>query len=151
MKVSTVVMWAAVLLPIGGGAAFAEQWVDYAPTKGAYVKTLVHVEPDKMDVYLTALRKTWIPGEEMAKKRGLIDSYTVQVNSNPYLPGPNVVLIEHYPTMATMDPDRARDMAMDKEFEKVLPRAEAPALATERGKYRTIVSQEMWGTVEFPK
>ena len=136
---------------LAAAPAFSEQWVDYAPVKGAYVKTMVHVDPDRIDDYLVALKKTWIPSEESLKKRGLIDLYEVQINSNPYAPDGNVVMIEHWPTLAGMEPDKARDMAMQKEFEAILPKTQQQPTMAERGKYRTILSQEMWTTVEYPK
>jgi hypothetical protein len=132
--------------------AFAEPWVDYTPAKGAYVKTMVHVDPGKIDDYLTdVIKKVWIPSQESAKRHGVIDSYVVQIKSDPNGPGPNVALIVHYPTMATMDPDKERDLAMDKEFRAIQPKAVEPAVVAERGKYRTVLADEMWNVVEFPK
>jgi hypothetical protein len=133
-------------------AAFAEQWTDYTPMKGAYVKTMIHVEPGKIDDYLTnVVKKVWAPSQESAKRHGVIDSYTVQVKSDVYGPGPNVALIVHYPTMTTMDPDKARDQAMDKEFQTIQPRSEEPAIIAERAKYRTVLSEETWTSIDFSK
>jgi hypothetical protein len=81
----------------------------------------------------------------------VIDSYTVQVKSDANGPGPNVALIVHYPTMAAMDPDKARDQAMDKEFQAIQPRSEEPAIIAERAKYRTVLSEETWNTMDFSK
>jgi len=133
-------------------AAFAEAWTDYTPLKGAYVKTMIRVEPGKIDDYLTnVVKKVWVPSQESAKRHGLIDSYTVQVKSDVYGTGPNVALIVHYPTMTAMDPDKARDQAMDKEFEAIQPKAEEPAIIAERAKYRTVMSEEMWNSIDFSK
>jgi len=133
------------------GAASAEEWVDYTPMKGVWIKTMIHVEPSRIDDYLVGLKKTWVPSEEVLKKKGLIDNYRVQVSVNSNTTGPNVVLIEHYVSMAALDPDRERDMALDKEFQKMLPKAEGTAIQADRSKWRTQVSQEMWGDVEFTK
>jgi hypothetical protein len=132
-------------------AAYGEPWVDYTPTKGATMVTSVHVDPDKIDDYLVALKKTWIPSEESLKKHGLIDYYQVQVNTNPYGAGPNVVLVEHWPALSGLEPDKARDMAMQKEFEAIEPKSQQSTTMAERGKYRTILSQDMWTSVDFPK
>lgn len=133
-------------------AALADPWVDYTPAKGAYVKTMVHVEPGKIDDYLTnVIKKVWIPTQESAKKHGVIDSYVVQVKSDIYGPGPNVALIIHYANRAAMDPDRARDQAMDKEFEAIQPKSSEPAVVAERAKYRTVLSEEIWNVIEYGK
>jgi hypothetical protein len=136
------IIGAALALGLLGaaGAASAEQWIDYSPAKGVWVKTFVHVEPSKIDDYLVALKKTWVPSEEMAKKRGLIDRYLVQVQVNPGASGPNVVMREHYVSMAALDPDKDRDMAMQKDYEKMSPKATNDAEQADRGKYRTLVS-----------
>jgi hypothetical protein len=133
-------------------AALADPWVDYTPAKGAYVKTMIHVEPGKIDDYLTnVIKKVWIPSQESAKRHGVIDSYTVQVKSDVYGAGPNVALIIHYPTMATMDPDKARDQAMDKEFEAIQPKSSEPAVVADRAKYRTVISEEIWNVIDYSK
>jgi hypothetical protein len=152
MKVVLQAAAAAAIVSCAATAAFAEEWTDYTPMKGAYVKTMIHVEPAKIDDYLTnVIKKVWVPSQESAKRHGLIDTYTVQVKSDPNGPGPNVALIVHYPTMAAMDPDKARDQAMDKEFQAIQPRSEEPAIVAERAKYRTVLSEEMWNSIEFPK
>ena len=48
-----------------------------------------------------------------------------------------------------MDPDKIRDQEMEAQFRKILPKADEPALAAERAKYRKILSQEMWTSVEY--
>ena len=142
----------ALALSTLASAASAEAWVDYMPTKGAYVKTMVHVDPGKIDDYLSdVVRKTWIPAQESAKRHGVIDSYMVQIKTDPYGEGPNVALIVHYPTMTTYDPDRARDMAMDQEFRAIQPKATEAAVVADRAKYRTVMSEQMWNQVDFPK
>lgn len=139
----------AVLSLAATAGARAEPWTDYTPQKGAYVYTLVHVEPGHIDDYLVALKKTWIPTEDEMKRRGLIDSYSVQVRSNVYADGPNVITVEHWPSLAGMDPEKIRDQEMEAQFRKILPKADEPALAAERAKYRKILSQEMWTSVEY--
>jgi hypothetical protein len=53
--------------------------------------------------------------------------------------------------MTAMDPDKARDQAMDKEFEAIQPKSEEPAIVAERAKYRTVLSEEMWNSIDFSK
>ena len=125
----------AGLLTVAGAVAVADQWVDYTPTKGVWSKTLVHVEPSRIDDYLVALKKTWVPAEEMAKKHGLIDNYIVQAAVNSDTSGPNVLLGEHYVSMAVLDPNKERDLAMRVEFERMMPKTAAMAEQADRAKY----------------
>jgi hypothetical protein len=141
----------AGLLAIAGTVALADQWVDYTPTKGVWSKTLVHVEPGRIDDYLVALKKTWAPAEEMAKRHGLIDNYFVQVAVNTDTSGPNVLLGEHYVSMAVLEPNKERDLAMKAEFDRMMPKTAAMAEQAERAKYRTIVSTQMWTGIDFTK
>ena len=142
---------AAGLVTGAASVAVADQWIDYTPVKGVWSKTLVHVEPSRIDDYLVALKKTWVPAEEMAKRHGLIDTYFVQVAVDSDTSGPNILLGEHYVSMAALDPDRERDLAMQKEFEQMMPKSASQAEQGERAKYRTVVSTRLWTGVEFPK
>jgi hypothetical protein len=133
-------------------AALAEPWTDYTPAKGAYVKTMIHVDPGKIDDYMTnVVKKVWIPAQESAKRHGVIDSYSVQVKSDVYGAGPNVALVIHYPTMAAMDPEKERDLAMDKEFRAIQPKETEPQVVSDRAKYRSVLSEETWNVLDFSK
>jgi hypothetical protein len=150
MKTAILSAGAAAALCLAATAgARAEPWTDYTPQKGAYIYTLVHVEPGHIDEYLMALKKTWIPSEEDLKRRGLVDSYSVQVKQNVYGDGPNVITVEHWPSLAGLEPDKIRDQEMEAQFRKILPKADEPALQAERAKYRKILSEEMWTSVEY--
>jgi hypothetical protein len=132
-------------------AAQADPWVDYTPAKGVWDKTYVHVDSSRIDDYLVALKKTWVPEQERAKKHGLVDQYVVQVLANPATTGPNVMLGIHYLSMAALDPEKSRDMAMQAEAEKAIPKAASAAEQEVRAKYRTIVREELWTSVDYGK
>ena len=131
--------------------ASADPWVDYTPMTGVWQKTLVHVEPNRIDDYLIALKKTWVPQQEAAKKHGLIDSYFVQIAVDSDTAGPNVLLGIHYVSMAVLDPNKDRDMAMQKEAEKAMPKAALTSEMGERAKYRSVVSSRLWTGVDLTK
>ena len=135
-------------------AVRAEPWVDYTPQKGAYEYSLVKVQPNRVDDYLVALKKTWVPEQESLKRRGMIDGYWVQTRSfGDYgeNSGPNVILIQHWTSLAALEPDRARDMEMMAEGRKVVPKEQERGLMEERGKYRTIIADELWTSVDLGK
>lgn len=145
------VFFAGVALAVMATAASADQWVDYTPQKGLYVVTGVKVEPNKVDDYLKGLKKVWTPGEEIAKKQGLIDAYEVMINVNGAGPGPNVLLIEHLPSFAVLDPNKKRDLDLQKAVEAATSKSETEAAVANFDKFRVFTSQEMWQQVEFTK
>jgi hypothetical protein len=130
--------------------ATAEPYVDYTPQKGVTHVTTIKVDPNHVDDYLTGLKKSWVTGEEIAKKHGVIDYYGVSVKVNGGA-GANVVLIEHYPSIAALDPDQARDQAMQKEGLAVLSKEQGRTLTDGFDKYRTFVSDDFYQSITFGK
>jgi hypothetical protein len=132
------------------GAAAAEPWVDWTPQKGATEVITLKVDPNHIDDYLTGLKKTWVVGQEMAKAHGVIDSYDVVVKLNGQ-GGANVALITHYPSLANLDPDKARDLALRDEGRKALSDADARKMIDGYDKYREFVSDDIWTSVQYTK
>jgi len=131
-------------------AAAAEQWVDYRPEPGVWGITDVRVDPNRIDDYLVALKRTWIPQRERAKRNGLIDVYRVEVKESAGSPGPNVRLVVHYPSYSKLEPNEALERRMEQEYRAtVLSKAqEGPEMAA-RAQYRTIVDEGLWTTMRF--
>jgi hypothetical protein len=142
-------------LILGAGIAMstvvaAEPYVDYTPQKGALEVTMVKVDPNHLDDYLTGLSKDWVKGQEMAKRHGIIDWYSVAVKLNPS-GGSNLVFLQHYPSLANLEPDKARDQAMMAEARAAVPKDKEDAIVAGYDKYRTFVSDELWTYVDFAK
>ena len=135
---------------VGAGAAWAEPYTDWTPTKGAWEVTTIKVDPNHIDDYLTGLKKSWVFEQEALKAHGVIDQYIALVKLNSGA-GANVQLIVHYPSLAMMEPDKARDQAIQKESLAHMSKEAAEAQVAGYDKYRTFVSDDVWTTVEFPK
>ena len=133
------------------GAAQAEPWVDYTPVKGVWDKTYVHVESNRIDDYLVALKKTWVPEQEAAKKHGLIDDYQIMVRIDPAGGGANVLLCQHFTSLAGLDPDKARDQAIESENYAALPKAKGDEMVAGFQKYRTFVGDGFYQVMTFNK
>ena len=133
------------------GAASAEPYVDYTPHKGLWHIQTIKVDPSHIDDYLVGLKAQWAPGEEIAKKHGLIDMYAVQVKMNAADGRGNVVLVEHIPDMALMEPNQARDQAIEKEGYAMVPKEKGEAAVKEFVKYRTFVGDDYYSEVSFNK
>jgi hypothetical protein len=148
---SLLIPLVAGIFTLATGVANAEQYTDYTPQKGAWHVTIVKVDPNHIDDYLVGLRKTWVPGEEINKRHGLIDSYTVQIKMNAADGGGNVLLIEHVPSLALMEPDKDRDKMIEKEVYDTMSKDKMQAQVRDYEKYRTFVGDEYWTDVAFPK
>jgi len=150
MKISMTLAACGVAL-LAASAASAEPWVDYTPVKGAMHATTMQVDPNHVDDYLVGLKKTWLPGEEIAKKKGLIDFYAIQVKLGGDGHSGNVLLLEHIPDLALLEPNKERDQAMEKEVFDAMPKDKMDAQVKDFDKYRTFVSDDYWTGVEFSK
>jgi hypothetical protein len=142
-------------LAVGGAmiatSVLAEPYVDYTPQKGLWHVVTVKVEPSHVDDYVTGLRRTWAPSEEIAKKHGLIDSYQIMTKMNAEDGQGNVLLIEHIPNAALLEVDQARDQEMRKEFQAALPKPDRDKMLEDFGKYRVFVGDDYWNELVYAK
>jgi len=94
-------------------AAQLQEWKDYTPQKEVVELTYVKVDEGQLNTYLEGLRQTWVRANEAAKSIGQVSSYGIYVvpyGSNEV----NLVLRITYPSMASLDADKAEyDKFMD--------------------------------------
>jgi len=125
----------------------AAPYVDYTPQKGFWTITAVEVDPNHVDDYLVGLRSSQVSGFEVLKRRGLIDDYKFMVRNGHVKGSPNVLIMTHTPSTALMDPDQARDQAVEKEILSVFSKEKGDAAVRGYEKYRTFIDTADWGTV----
>jgi hypothetical protein len=128
-----------------------EAYQDYTPQKGAWQVQEIHVDPNHIDDYLTGLKTSLIPGNEIAKKHGLIDTYLVLVRMDAGGNGPNVMLVTHYPSLSALEPDKARDQAIEKENYAAVSKEKGQALVAGFDKYRTFMHDGFWQVMDMGK
>ena len=146
--VGTACAVAAIAL---ASAAWSEPYKDYTPQKGAWQVQEIHVDPNHIDDYLVGLKTSLIPGQEIAKKHGLIDSYLVLVRMDSGGNGANVMLVTHFTSLNALEPDKARDQAILQENLAVLSKEKGLALTNGFDKYRTFVSDDFYSGIDYPK
>lgn len=129
----------------------AEQYVDYTPKKGMWQINAVEVDPNHVDDYLTGLRKSQIPALEVLKARGLIDDYRFLVRTGYVKGSPNVLIQTHLPDAALLNPDKARDMAVEKEIYARFPKEQGDAAVAGYEKYRQFLDDAMWSEIVMAK
>ncbi|MET0269821.1 MAG: hypothetical protein ABW173_05270 [Sphingomonas sp.] len=95
----------AIAAALAGSAASADPYVDHTPATGVWNVVSMEVDPNHLDDYLKGLRRTQQIGMEIMRKRGMIET--------------------HYTSAVMLAPDKARDMAIEKEMYAAMPRTEA--------------------------
>ena len=142
---------AAVTGLLASSSAPAKPYVDYTPQKGMWNINAIEVDPNHVDEYLEGLRKSQVPALEVMKAHGLIDDYRFMVRGN-YIKGtPNVLIQTHYPSGAMLDPNQARDEAIDKDIRKLFTEAQDKTAVAGYEKYRTFIDEGLWGEVKMVK
>ena len=139
-------------LTLGLGApAVGEPWVDWQPTQGFWAMRVIKVDPNKIDDYLVGLKEGWVPGQEIARKNGLIDDYKIMVNTARASSMANVVLMTHFPSAAALEPNKERDMKIRKEELSAVPKQRQDELVAGYDKMRTFVDDGIWQEVKIIK
>ena len=132
-------------------AALSEPYVDYTPQKGYWQINAIEVDPNHVDDYLTGLRQSQVTGFEVLKRRGLIDDYKFMVR-NGYVKGaPNVLIMTHAPTSASLDADKARDQAVQKEMYAAFSEEKGKTAVAGYEKYRTFIDEAQWTAMDMGK
>ena len=131
--------------------AVAEPYVDYTPQKGYWTITAVEVDPNHIDDYLTGLRSSQMSVFEVLKRRGLIDDYRFLVRNGYVKGGPNVLIMTHSPSTALIDPEQARDQAVQKEIYQAFSKEKGEAAVRGYEKYRTFIDTGDWQTMVMNK
>jgi hypothetical protein len=108
------------------------------------------IAPTHVEDYLKLLHTYWVPMEEIEKKHGIIDDYRVLIKINS-AEGSNVLLLEHYPTLSAMDPDRARDAAVQRESDAFMSQDKSSKMLDSIDGYRTFSHDDIYRSVELAK
>lgn len=146
---TVVAMACAIGALVLAGAGRAEPYKDYTPQKGVWQVQEVHVDPNHIDDYLTGIRTSLIPGQAIAKKHGVIDNFMVLVRMDSSGGGANVMFVTHYPSLTGLEPDKARDQAIEAESLAVLSKEKGAALVGGFDKYRTFVGDGYWQVMDM--
>jgi hypothetical protein len=131
--------------------ACADPYKDYTPEKGVWQVTTVRVDPNHVDDYLIGLKKGLVPQMESSKRHGVIDQYFVMVNPNVADDSGNVIIGQHYVSFGAMDPDKARDMAIQEEALARMSKSATDTMTNGFDKYRSFLNTQMWQTIDFGK
>lgn len=107
---------ATVLASAVPAQAQLEQYKDYEVSDAVWSISTVKIDANMGDYYLEGLRSTWIASNEVAKKLGHIEDYSIYASDLPQSGNFNMLLIVKFANTADLAPNKAKYDAFMKEW-----------------------------------
>ena len=98
--------------------AVAEIYVDFTPSQEPMELTVVAVQPNYVDTYLTNLNRTWVRAMNVQKKLGFVEDFNVWTSLS-VADTPNVWITVQYKDLASMQQTEEKNKAVEAELEKM--------------------------------
>tara|TARA_B100001758_G_scaffold2782_1_gene2284 strand:+ start:305 stop:742 length:438 start_codon:yes stop_codon:yes gene_type:complete len=98
--------------------ASAEIYEDFTPSQEPMELTVVAVQPNYVDTYLTNLNRTWVRAMNVQKKLGYVEDFNVWTSLS-VADSPNVWITVQYKDLASMQPTQEKNKAVEAELEKL--------------------------------
>ena len=98
--------------------ASAEIYEDFTPSQEPMELTVVAVQPNYVDTYLTNLNRTWVRAMNVQKKLGYVEDFNVWTSLS-VADSPNVWITVQYKYLASMQPTEEKNKAVEAELEKL--------------------------------
>ncbi|MGB5211637.1 MAG: hypothetical protein WBN31_11460 [Gammaproteobacteria bacterium] len=115
MLMKTTVATLAILFASAASADLTP-WEDYEVSEAVWSVSTIKVDPNMDDAYLEGLKKTWVASNEVAKKLGQIEDYSIYRSDLPQSGDFNLLLIVKFANTADLAPSKARYDAFMKEW-----------------------------------
>jgi len=115
MRMKTAFATVAILFASSASADLTP-WEDYEVSEAVWSVTTIKVDPNMGDAYLEGIKKTWVASNEVAKKLGQIEDYSIYRSDLPQSGDFNLLLIVKFANTADMAPNKARYEAFMKEW-----------------------------------
>ena len=96
----------------------AEIYEDFAPSEEPMELTVVAVQPNYVDTYLTNLNRTWVRAMNVQKKLGYVEDFNVWTSLS-VADTPNVWITVQYKDLASMQQTEEKNKAVEAELEKM--------------------------------
>ena len=98
--------------------AVAEIYEDFTPSQEPMELTVVAVQPNYVDTYLTNLNRTWVRAMNVQKKLGYVVDFNVWTSLS-VADTPNVWITVQYKDLASMQQTEEKNKAVEAELEKM--------------------------------
>ena len=99
--------------------ASAEIYEDFTPSQEPMELTVVAVQPNYVDTYLTNLNRTWVRAMNVQKKLGYVEDFNVWTSLS-VADTPNVWITVQYKDLASMQQTEEKNKAVEAELEKTM-------------------------------
>ena len=96
----------------------AEIYEDFTPSQEPMELTVVAVQPNYVDTYLTNLNRTWVRAMNVQKKLGYVEDFNVWTSLS-VADTPNVWITVQYKDLASMQQTAEKNKAVEAELEKM--------------------------------
>ena len=96
----------------------AEIYEDFTPSQEPMELTVVAVQPNYVDTYLTNLNRTWVRAMNVQKKLGYVVDFNVWTSLS-VADTPNVWITVQYKDLASMQQTEEKNKAVEAELEKM--------------------------------
>jgi|TARA_B100001093_G_scaffold437685_1_gene436708 hypothetical protein len=96
----------------------AEIYEDFTPSQEPMELTVVEVQPNYVDTYLTNLNRTWVRAMNVQKKLGYVEDFNVWTSLS-VADSPNVWITVQYKDLASMQATEEKSKAVEAELEKL--------------------------------
>jgi hypothetical protein len=109
----------------------------------------VKVNPNRIDDYLEGLKQTWLSGCEIGKKQGTVLECAVYLSETTASRDFNMVLVQQYPSAASLDPNSERYSAFMAETRARLAQDKQDALVEGYQEMRTFFGEQNFRRIDF--
>ena len=96
----------------------AEIYKDFTPSEAPMELTVVAVQPNYVETYLTNLNRTWVRGMNVQKKLGYVEDSNVWTSLS-VADSPNVWITVQYKDLASMQQTEEKAKKVEAELEKM--------------------------------
>jgi len=96
----------------------AEIYEDFTPSQEPMELTVVAVQPNYVETYLTNLNRTWVRAMNVQKKLGYVEDFNVWTSLS-VADSPNVWITVQYKDLASMQATEEKSKAVEAELEKM--------------------------------
>ena len=96
----------------------AEIYEDFTPSQEPMELTVVAVQPNYVDTYLTNLNRTWVRAMNVQKKLGYVEDFNVWTSLS-VADTPNVWITVQYKDLASMQQTEEKNKSVEAELEKM--------------------------------
>ena len=130
--------------------ASAEIYEDFTPSQEPMELTVVAVQPNYVETYLTNLNRTWVRAMNVQKKLGYVESFNVWTSLS-VADSPNVWITVQYKDLASMQQTEEKSKAVEAELEKMYGDNEVELEESSKGyeEIRKMVAHHIIYRVDF--